>query len=186
MNGLPPLPSWDGLHPLIVHFPIALLLVAPLFVVLGVALRRSRLFLWAALLLMAIGTTATFFAVSTGEAAGKLAERTPQINAVLEHHENLAEATRAVFTALTIVFAAIVAAPVVFRRLQGPAFRIVLPLAFLLLYGAGVVVLANTAHNGGRLVHELGVQALMAPSPSPAAEPVEKEAARSLKEPGAP
>lgn len=186
MPGLPPLPSWDGLHPLIVHFPIALLFVAPLFVVLGIVLRRSRLFLWAALLLMAIGTTATFFAVSTGEAAGKLAERTPQINAVLERHEELAETTRIIFAALTLVFAAIVVAPAAFRRLQGPAFRITLPLVFLLFYGAGVVVLANTAHNGGRLVHELGVQALMAPAPSPAAEPVEKEAVQSLKEHGAP
>jgi uncharacterized membrane protein len=186
MNGLPPLPSWDGFHPLIVHFPIALLFVAPLFVVLGIVLRRSRLFLWAALLLMAIGTIATFFAVSTGEAAGKLAERTPQINAVLEHHEELAETTRIVFTALTLVFAAIVIAPAAFRRLQGAAFRIILPLVFLFFYGAGVVVLANTAHNGGRLVHELGVQALMAPAPSPAAEPLEREASRSLKEPAAP
>ena len=132
MSGLPPLPSWDGLHPLIVHFPIALLLVAPLFVVIGVVFRRSRLFLWAALLLMALGTTATFFAVSTGEAAGKLAERTPQINAVLERHEDLAETTRLVFTALTVIFAAIVAAPAMLRRLQGPAFRVVLPLVFLL------------------------------------------------------
>jgi uncharacterized membrane protein len=182
MSEFPPLPSWDGLHPLIVHFPIALLLVAPLFVVLGIVLRRSRLFLWAALLLMAIGTTATFFAVSTGEAAGKLAERTPQINAVLEHHENLAETTRAIFTALTVLFAAIVVAPAAFRRLQSATFRIVLPLVFLLCYGAGVVVLVNTAHNGGRLVHELGVQALM----SPGAGPSETRAEQSLKVYGAP
>lgn len=182
MSGLPPLPSWDGLHPLIVHFPIALLLVAPLFIALGIILRRSRPFLWAALLLMAIGTTATFFAVSTGEAAGKLAERTPQINAVLEHHENLAETTRIVFTVLTVLFAAIVVAPAAFRRLESPTFRVVLPLVFLLCYGEGVVVLVNTAHNGGRLVHELGVQALM----SPGTEPVETRADQSLKVHGAP
>jgi uncharacterized membrane protein len=182
MSGLPPLPSWDGLHPLIVHFPIALLLVAPLFVVVGILLRGSRSFLWAALLLMAIGTTATFLAVSTGEAAGKLAERTPQINAVLERHEELAEATRAVFLVLTLVFAAIVVAPAAFRRLRGPAFQVVLSLVFLLCYGAGVVFLANTAHNGGRLVHELGVQALMPPGP----EPVETRADRSSPGPRTP
>ena len=163
MIAFPPVPSWDGLHPLIVHFPIALLLVAPLFVLLGVVLRRGRLFFWAALLLMAIGTTATFVAVSTGEAAGKLAERTPQINAVLEHHEELAETTRTVFTVLTLIFAAIVIAPAVTQRLQDRTFRIVLPLAFLVCYGGGLVFLANTAHNGGRLVHELGVQAVMPP-----------------------
>ena len=169
MAGLPPLPSWDGFHPLVVHFPIALLLVAPLFVVLGVVLRRGRLFLWAGLLMMAIGTTATFLAVSTGEAAGRLAERTPQINAVLERHEALAETTRAVFTALTVIFAAIVIAPSVIRRLRNRTFRIFLPLGFLLVYAVGVLFLANTAHNGGRLVHELGVQALMAPGPPAAA-----------------
>jgi uncharacterized membrane protein len=183
MSGLPPLPSWDGLHPLIVHFPIALLLVAPLFIVLGIVLRRGGLFLWAALLLMAIGSTATFFAVSTGEAAGKLAERTPEINAVLEHHEKLAESTRGVFTVLTLVFAVIVLAPAAFRRLrEGRVFPTVLPLLFLLLYGVGLVLLANTAHNGGRLVHELGVQALMAPGP----QPVEKEAALPGKPFGTP
>ncbi len=170
MTELPPLPSWDGLHPLVVHFPIALLLVAPLFILLGVALSRGRPFLWAALLLMAIGTAGTFFAVSTGEAAGKLAERTPQINAVLEHHENLAERTRAGFAALTVIFAAMLVLPAVSRRQPGRLLTIVLPLVFLIVYGAGLVLLVNTAHNGGRLVHELGVQALIAPSPAPAGE----------------
>ena len=182
MSGLPALPSWDGLHPLIVHFPIALLLIAPLFVLIGILVRRGRTFLWAALLLMAIGTTATFFAVSTGEAAGKLAERTPQINAVLERHEELAETTRAVFSVLTLLFAAILVAPTAFGRLRRPAFETVLPLLFLLFYGAGVALLANTAHNGGRLVHELGVQALMPAS----GEPMEDRADLGHRQPATP
>ena len=161
MLELPRLPSWDGLHPLIVHFPIALLLVAPLFVVLGMTLRRNRPFLWAALLLMAIGTAATFIAVSTGEAAGRLADRTPEIKAVLEHHEELAETTRVVFTVLTVIFAAIVIVPTAVLRLHTRTVTVVLSLAFLVCYGAGVLLLVNTAHNGGRLVHELGVQALV-------------------------
>lgn len=176
MVEFPPLPSWDGLHPLIVHFPIALLLVAPLFVLLGVVLRRGRPFLWAALILMAIGTAGTFLAVSTGEAAGKLAERTPQINAVLEHHEQLAERTRVGFAVLTAIFAAILV-PAFFRREPGRVVTVVLPLVFLVCYGGGVVLLANTAHNGGRLVHELGVQALIAPAPAQAEQAGAGEAA---------
>lgn len=170
MTELPPLPSWDGLHPLVVHFPIALLLVAPLFILLGVMLSRGRPFLWAALLLMAIGTAGTFFAVSTGEAAGKLAERTPQINAVLEHHEHLAERTRAGFAALTVIFAAILLLPAAWRRKPGRLSSVVAPLLFLVFYGAVLVLLVNTAHDGGRLVHELGVQALVAPAPAAAGQ----------------
>ena len=34
-NILPPIPSWDGLHPLVVHFPIALLLAAPVLLLAG-------------------------------------------------------------------------------------------------------------------------------------------------------
>ena len=41
----------------------------------------------------------------------------------------------------------------------------ILPLAFLVLYSAGALLLVNTAHNGGRLVHEFGVRAMVAPTP---------------------
>ncbi len=171
MFGLPPFPGWDGLHPLVVHFPVALLLVAPLFVLVGLAWRRNRTaFMAAALVLMALGTIATYVAVPTGEAAAKLAERTPEINAVIERHEDLAETSRMVFTALTVVFAALVLAPVALRREPGEFATIGLALLFLAVYGAGTLVLANTAHNGGRLVHELGVRSIMPAAPLPAAE----------------
>jgi uncharacterized membrane protein len=68
---LPPVPSWNGLHPLIVHFPIALLFVAPLFVILGAVLSppKGRPFLVSALILMVVGTASILFAIETGEAA---------------------------------------------------------------------------------------------------------------------
>lgn len=171
MIQLPPIPSWDALHPLIIHFPIGLLLIAPVFIVIGAALKteKGRPYLIAALIMMVLGTASVFVAVETGEAAGKLAERTPEIKAVLEHHENLAEATQVGFSVLTVIFAAILYVPRLLRRASNRLVGTVLPLVFLVFYGAGMLLLANTAHNGGRLVHEFGVKAMVAPSPLPVA-----------------
>jgi uncharacterized membrane protein len=163
MVELPPLPGWDGLHPLVVHFPVALLLVAPLFVLVALFLSpaRGRAPLLAALALIALGTVAPWVAAASGEAAGKLAERSPEINAALERHEDLAEATRTMFSGLTLALAAILFGPALLRRQLARAPLLALLGAFLVTYAAGAALLANTAHNGGRLVHQLGVRAWM-------------------------
>ena len=165
MLHFPPISSWDALHPLIIHMPIGLLLFAPVFIIIGALLKpeRGRPYLIAALIAMLLGTASVFVAVQTGEAAGKLAERTPEIKAVLEHHENLAEATQVGFSVLTVIFAAILYVPRLLRRASNRMAVTVLPLIFLMFYGAGMLLLANTAHNGGRLVHEFGVRAMVAP-----------------------
>jgi uncharacterized membrane protein len=168
MFHLPPIPSWDGLHPLIVHFPIAVLLVVPIFLLIAIALKRDRgrAFLISAFLLLAIGTFAVFIAVRTGEAAGKLADRSPEINSVLQHHEELAEHTRVLFVSLTLLLAAVLVVPNFIRR-PVPRFAHVGSLVvYLLLYSMSIPSLVNTAHNGGRLVHELGVHSLIAPTTS--------------------
>ena len=81
MIQMPPIPGWEGLHPLIIHFPIVLLLVAPLLFLVGALLKpeKGRPVLYVALALMVAGTLSVFLAAATGEAAGKLAERTPQM-----------------------------------------------------------------------------------------------------------
>lgn len=167
MLELPPVPTWDGLHPLIIHFPIVLLMIAPLFVLIGAALSpaKAKSFLIAALILMVLGTVSTYVAVETGEAAGKLADRTPEINVVLQHHEELAERTRLSFTILSVVFAVLLALPLLLRR-ESRIFTTALPIVFLVFYSGAMLFLVNTAHNGGRLVHEFGVQALVG-SPAP-------------------
>jgi len=172
MSQFPPIPSWDALHPLVIHFPIALLLVVPFLIVTG-ALRppeRGQTILYVALALMIAGTLGTFLAVATGEAAGRIAERTLQIDVVLEHHEQLAEATRIAFSVLTVVFAAILLIPVILKKTSNRLVSTALSLAFLVLYGGGILLLTNTAHNGGRLVHEFGVRAAVKHSPLPAGE----------------
>jgi len=166
LQTLPPVPNWTELHPLVIHFPIALLLVAPLFIVAGIVMnpQKGRPFLVTALALMILGTVGTVVAVLTGEAAAEVTHRSAGVSAVLERHQELAEITRDIFGLLSVIFAAILFVPRLLKRETTTAAARILPLAFLLFYGAGTVVLVNTAHNGGRLVHEFGVHSILAPT----------------------
>src|SRR5579864_1239830 len=180
MLQFPAIPSWDALHPLIIHFPIALLLIAPIFIVVGAALTpaKGRSYLIAAMVLLLVGTASIFVTVETGEAAGKLAERAPGMELVLETHESLAERTQAVFSVLSVIFLALLAVPWLLKRADTRLTTTILPLAFLVLYSAGVLLLVNTAHNGGRLVHEFGVRAMVSPTPAGTEAALRTEAER--------
>jgi len=65
--------------------------ISPLFVLVGAVLSpgKGRPYLIAALALLLAGTIALFLAAETGEAAAELADRTPEINAALQLHEQL-------------------------------------------------------------------------------------------------
>ncbi len=159
---LPPLPAWNELHPLVIHFPIALLIVAPLFVLLAFALKSARRWLGAAaLLLMALGTVGAFVAVETGEAAAKAHHFEPRVEAVVEQHADLAEDVRDLFTGLTVAYAVLLLLPPALRRFEGPTATVVLHGVFLLAYVVCLVVLVNAADLGGQLVHRYGVRGII-------------------------
>jgi uncharacterized membrane protein len=114
----------------------------------------------AALVITLLGTISLFVAASSGEAAAELSERGGKVDAILAAHEDLASETRIVFAVLSANFVGMFVVPRVLHRQENRLSSTLMPIAFLALYSVGVLFLLNTAHAGGRLVHEFGVHAM--------------------------
>jgi uncharacterized membrane protein len=153
---MPLVPPWNDVHPVIVHFPIALLPVAALLLLLGLAASSRRTLLGAALLVMSLGTVSAWVAVATGDAASRAAGRFPGLAPVVERHAELAAATRTLFSTLTLAFATLLVAPWAIRRELPRAARLAGYGVLLAAYSASLVCLALTADQGGRLAHQSG------------------------------
>jgi hypothetical protein len=161
----------------VVHFPLALLLVAPVLVVLSLlvpGLRRGIAL--SALAVMALGAAGASLAVASGEATSEVVEGTPEGRSALgliSRHEEAAETAQVLFLVagdeaetaqvlfllLTAAYGAMVIVPVVRKKEFPRKADLALHGVFLLLYGGSCLLLANVGHMGGRIVHEKGVRA---------------------------
>jgi uncharacterized membrane protein len=174
---LPPQPPWEGLHPLVIHFPIALLFVTPVFVLLaGVLGKYGRWFGLTALILLVMGTVGGYVAVSTGDAAFDVLEEIDDDGwEVVEQHQDAAKKVQSLFVGLTVLYAVILALPLVIWKLNAWFYWFIANLVFLALLMVVNIQLANAAHLGGRLVHQYGARAVLI-------EPVEDAEAEETEE----
>lgn len=185
MELFPPIPSWDAAHPIVVHLPLGALPLAAVFVVLAMLTRErwSRAMAVSALIALLVGTGGAFLAVMTGEAAGELAEGPGPLAAladpVLEDHEELGELARTVFAVLSGVYVVAMIAGGALHKKSKRKIAALVYLVFLLLYLPALVLLADAAHLGGRLVHEFGIHAPIARDTGA----VDRPAPQSIRQP---
>jgi uncharacterized membrane protein len=145
------IPGWaPNVHPLVVHFPIALLITAAGLDLTGWALRCNRSLRFAATLLYVVGTITTVGAYVTGREAAEVIWQPGMAHAAVKDHWDWAFRTVWFFAILTT------ARLILLRRRRAdprPLLVAALTVAGLL----GVVLLGETGDRGGRLVYQHGV-----------------------------
>lgn len=147
------LPAWaPNLHPILVHFPIGLLVAAVVFDLLAFALRRQSSWRNGAAGLYVFGTTLMFATYLSGREAAATVFTPGMAHGLVDQHWSWAMWTLIYFAVLTI------GRLVVHRRLSGEHPTL---WSLCLIGGAGgLLLLTETANRGARLVYEYGVGVL--------------------------
>jgi uncharacterized membrane protein len=132
------------IHPMVVHFPIALLMVSVLFDMMATRWRHQS-FQDAAFYTLLVGLVGAAVAVITGAIAEESAENRGIPESVLEIHEGLGYATFIFFIGLLAL-----------RLLMRWKLIKDIPALYLTMGFIGVVILTVTGYVGGSLVYDFG------------------------------
>ncbi len=143
---LPGLEALQNIHPLVVHFPIALLTLAAVLYLVAWAWKRDS-WAWHALWLLAIGTVAAALALWTGLRAGAGVMVAESVRAhILIHHKHVMIVVFALSVALT---AWAMAAPPMPQRGRLAFLALVVLMAALVVKGADYGAWMVYGYNAG-------------------------------------
>jgi uncharacterized membrane protein len=137
--------SSTHLHAMVIHFPIALLIIGFLSELLGHLIKKP-FFNQAAFFLLILGTFGTIIAYLSGDAAGEGMEEGTLGKAIGMHQE------AAIITLWLAILTSLVYAAILFFKFQNKWFKIISIVLFASVIGA----VTRTAYLGGQLVYKHG------------------------------
>ncbi len=143
-------PEWmTNIHPLIVHFPIALLFIAVGADLAGLILKRYTWIKPATLWLYVFGALGTVGAYISGKQAADVVNFPPPSYPVISEHADLA--------LYTMIFFIAYAAVRLFTYWKKWDQRTAIAVLLFLIAGGGLGLIQQTAEHGGELVFRFGV-----------------------------
>ena len=139
----------SNLHPQIVHFPIAILILYAVFELIGIILKRDSLQKTAHLLL-AIGVLTAIAAVLTGNQAAELVKLKVSTNfeSLIEEHETFATITLWYFFATLVLRTYLILK----QKFSGVYKYLFIPIVLV-----GIYFIYQTGNHGGKLVYKYGI-----------------------------
>lgn len=145
------LPEWaPNVHPLVVHFPIALLFVAAAVDLMALILRRHTWLRWVASGLFTLGAATAVVVFYTGrDAADSVFLPTPAANAVLADHENWAM--------WTVWFYGVYALARLVVEWRGVGEKRLAHIPLFVVGALGLALVKETGEYGAQLVFQYGV-----------------------------
>jgi len=147
---MPFVPDWaPNVHPMIVHFPIALLFVGVLIDLIGLAFRERAFWRGAALIFYVGGGLGALAAVLSGNAAADSVFLPSDANALLTEHSDLGTYTLWLFGAYGIARIA-----AYFTKLD---MRMPIRLGLTVVAAGGLILVWQTAEHGSEMVYRYGV-----------------------------
>ena len=142
MTLLPPIPGWESLHPLVVHFPIALLLTGFGVHVLRHLREGHEWLAPAETWLLWLGTGSLLVSLALGLLAENAAPHVPAAWRVLRDHKSLAFWSGGLFVLLSLV-----------ARFAPNRHRSLFSVTWAVASGLLIV----TAHHGAQLLFQFGM-----------------------------
>jgi len=144
------IPEWaPNIHPLLVHFPITLLIIAVLIDLVSLIIKNQKWLKNSATLLYAIGAAFTVVTYFTGKNAADTVAIPAAANLIVNEHSDWALRTVLFFGILALIRLA------VSFKMPEPKYSVSVPLFVGGL--AGLFLLYETAEHGAQLVFQQGV-----------------------------
>lgn len=147
---MPFVPDWaPNVHPMIVHFPIALLFVGVLIDLIGLAFRERAFWRGAALIFYVGGALGALAAFLTGDAAADSVFLPTEANALLTEHADLGKYTLWLFGAYALARTA--------AYVTKMDTRMPVRLGLTAVAAAGLILVWQTGEHGSQMVYRYGV-----------------------------
>jgi uncharacterized membrane protein len=154
----------DPLHPVVVHFPICLVILGTLLSILTIFTRRGALPQFTAFILILAAAGAQFAVITGGDETDDIIQRMPESRPLIYQHAEWGERMRT--TAVVAACSAIVA----LAFFKARTFRRVMAFVTTIVAAGACYCALKAVENGGEMVYHHGV-GIHNEAPKPPASP---------------
>jgi uncharacterized membrane protein len=158
MFEFPSFVEFNEVHSFLVHFPIALFLVVPLIIILGLLKKENYIhYFYTALLILVFASVAIFLASASGEASAEKFTLSKKAAEAVQKHKDFAGICKGIFLGITLLYALYLLIPALLRKQLSKKIHTAINILVLMLYLPSIIMILQLATTGTKLISEFKI-----------------------------